>query len=176
MSATALFLRNRPRPPEPVPEPVGVDVRQVSGTALTYGLTAQLDGFSEEFAPGAFTNLASPDILFLRDHDDRSLLARTGAGTLTLTDTAARLEYRAVLPPTEDGNATYELTRRADYGGVSVGFWVEAEEWSRSGRHRLVKRAVLDHLSPVARPAHRTSITARNKHTATGLVEVRWQH
>ena len=173
MSATALFLRNRPRRPEPVPEPAAV--RQVAGTALTYGLTAQLDGFSEEFAPGAFTNLNSPDILFLRDHDDRSLLARTGAGTLTLTDTAARLEYRAVLPPTEDGNATYELTRRADYGGVSVGFRVIAEEWSRSGRHRLVKRAALDHLSPVARPAHATTITARNK-PGSGLVEVRWQN
>ena len=173
MSATALFLRNLPRHPQPVNEGE-TTARQVSGTALTYGLTAQLDGFSEEFAAGAFVNLDSPDILFLRDHDDRSLLARTGAGTLSFTDSAARLDYRAILPPTEDGRATYELTRRTDYGGVSIGFRVEAEEWSRSGRHRLVKRAVLDHLSPVARPAHRTSIQARNN-PATGI-EVRWQN
>lgn len=136
----------------------------VEGTAVAYGVPAEIDGeFVETIARGAFQNLSDGGILFLRDHRQDRLLARTGAGTLTLTDEPRRLRYRAEMPDTSDGRDTLALVERGDYAGASVGFRVMpgGETWTRTAGglpHRLVTRAVLDHLSPVGRPAHQSSV------------------
>ena len=148
----------------------------LAGTAIAYGVPADLGGFTEEIQAGAFRNLTDPDILFLAEHDRTKLLGRTGAGTLTLTDAADRLDYRAYLPPTATGRETYALAERADYAGASIGFRVEdgGDDWiTRPGDrpHRIVRRAALDHISPVSRPAHRSSVQAR---TDTRPVETRY--
>ena len=139
----------------------------LTGTAIGYSVTADLGGFTEEIRAGAFGNLTAPDILFLAEHDRTKLLGRTGAGTLTLTDTPDRLDYRVALPPTEAGREAYALAERTDYAGASIGFRVEpgGDEWRNppSGRpHRIVRRASLDHISPVSRPAHRSTVLARS--------------
>ena len=137
---------------------------RLEGIALSYGITAQLDGFSEEFAAGAFRNLDDPAILLVAEHNPERLLARTGAGTLRFDDSPTHLRYSASLPATEEGRSAHTLAARSDYAGVSVGFRVlpGGEQWRRGGRHRIVTAAALDHLSPVARPAHNTTINARH--------------
>ena len=140
---------------------------RVGGIAVRYNQPSDVGGFTEEFRPGAFQNLAAPNILLLRDHDAGRLLARTGSGTLTLADTPSALTWEASLPDTEDGRATHELARRGDYEGASIGFYAAEDHWTPAppgGKpHRVIIAARLDHLSPVPRPAHDgTGISTRS--------------
>ena len=147
-----------------------VEVRagRLAGLAVPYGQASDVGGFLEEFVPGAFTNLASPDILHLAGHDQTRLLGRTGAGTLRFDDRSDGLYFSADLPDTSDGNDADVLAGRGDYGGASVGFRVlpGGEQWSRTAdgrRLRTITRAELDHLSPVGRPAYNTTTLTREE-------------
>ena len=143
---TAVLLARR----SPVPA-------TLRGTAVVYGVPSDIGGgTTETVEAGAFVNLNSPDITLVDGHDESRLLARTGAGTLRIYDSPARLEYDARLPDTELGRDIAELTRRGDYGGASVGMVVTDEQTViRQGRlHRRILAAELIHISPVGRPAH----------------------
>ena len=72
---------------------------RLEGIALSYGITAQLDGFSEEFAAGAFRNLDDPAILLVAEHNPERLLARTGAGTLRFEDSPPTCAIRPASRP-----------------------------------------------------------------------------
>ena len=160
-------LLTRMEPPAPM---------RLRGVAVAYEMPSDVGGVTEVVAAGAFRNLDSPDITLVDGHDESRLLARTGAGTLRLMDSPARLEYAAELPDTELGRAAWTLTERGDYGGASVGMVVREEklETLEGGRlHRRVLAAELIHISPVGKPAYnQTQVTTASTEGREG--KIRW--
>ena len=102
-------------------------------------------------------------------------MARSGAGTLQLTDRPDRLEYRAQLPDTALGRDVWRLTEQGAYGGASVGMMVEEEklETGPEGRVlRTITRALLHHISPVGAPAYRDT-AVQTAQAPTGRILIR---
>jgi HK97 family phage prohead protease len=113
--------------------------RKLAGYAAVFGTAAQVGGFSESIAPGAFrASLASQgDILALVDHDPGRLLARTGSGTLRLTEDARGLAFELDVPDTGLGRDILALAERRDLGGMSFAFRVKDEAWPTRDRREL---------------------------------------
>ena len=151
--------------------PVGVsEIREAGGGWELRGVAIRYDtpspagklDFTESFRPGAFTNLDDPDIFLCAHHRPDKLLGRVGSGTLSLEDSPRELRYRCQVPDTGDGRDVVALARRGDLPGASISFIadVRGQEWSGTpqNRRRVISRARLLHLSPVAAPAHDTSL------------------
>lgn len=144
--------------------------RKLEGYAAVFGSPAQIGGFTESIAPGAFrsTLAANQDTLALVDHNPGQLLARTASGTLRLAEDTRGLHFELDLPPTQLGNDILALAERRDLGGMSFGFRVQDEAWLAVDRREL--RAVnLIEISVVqAFPAYAdTSVIARSRQTTS---------
>lgn len=140
--------------------------RRLEGYAAVFNRPAQIGGFRETIAAGAFraSLAAQGDILALVDHDPGRLLARTSSGTLRLAETALGLAFELDLPDTTLGRDVLALAERRDLGGMSFGFRVTDEAWPARDQREL--RAVeLVEISVVhAFPAYAdTSVTARGR-------------
>jgi hypothetical protein len=133
-------------------------------------LSEDLGGFRERIRPGAFApalrdSLGGCACLF--NHDSSLLLGRVRAGTLTLSEDAAGLFFRCVLPPTETGRSVHSAISRGDCDQCSFGFSVgeDGQEWEESGGVVIRTLTAIDHLydvSPVTFPAYsQTSVSAR---------------
>jgi uncharacterized protein len=138
--------------------------RKLEGYAATFGTPASIGAFSETILPGAFRAClaARPDVLALVDHDPARLLARTGSGTLRLTEDTRGLHFEIDVPDTQLGRDVLALAERRDLGGMSFGFRAKDEAWPARDRREL--RAVdLVEVSVVqAFPAYaQTTISAR---------------
>lgn len=99
-----------------------------SGIAMRYGAkskpipNAARGVFREEFRSGAFTKtIAEQDIRAHLEHHG-PFLARTGSGTLRLTDDRSALGYELDLPDTSAGRDAAALLERGDLAGSSIGF------------------------------------------------------
>jgi HK97 family phage prohead protease len=141
-----------------------VSGRRLAGYAATWNSEAKIGSFTETITRGAFAaSLASgKDILALVDHQPTALLARTGSGTLRLSEDARGLAFEIDVPQTTLGNDVLALAERGDLGGMSFGFRTVAEAWPARDRREL--RAVdLVEISIVqAFPAYgETEIVAR---------------
>lgn len=136
--------------------------RAITGTVVRYGDKAKVAGFTETILPGAFGNIG--DVMLNIGHDGSKLIARAGGG-LVLADSAERLELRADVANTTDGNDALELVRTGVLRGFSVEMRVLEDHWQ--GTHRTVKRAELKDIGLVARPAYADSeVALRAKQTA----------
>jgi len=109
------------------------------GVAMRYGAKSKPIAnpargvFREEFRSGAFTkSLAEQEVRAHLEHGG-PFLARTGSGTLTVTDTPTELRYAIDLPDTTAGRDAANLLERRDVAGASVGFRSlrAAEQWSK---------------------------------------------
>lgn len=94
------------------------------GVAMRYGAKSKLIGgqFREVFNPGAFARtLNAQDV---RSHNEHfgPYLARTGNGSLRLTDSRSELVYEIDLPDTTAGRDAAVLLERRDVKGSSIGF------------------------------------------------------
>jgi HK97 family phage prohead protease len=81
--------------------------RRLEGYAATFGVEAELPGFTEVLSPGAFAaSLAGGrgDILALVDHDHGRVLARTKSQTLRLSEDSKGLAFDLDVPATTAGN------------------------------------------------------------------------
>ena len=118
-----------------------------------------LPGFREIMERGAFSNL-SDDIIATVEHDNRSIIGRTSAGTLSLRDTDDGLVYEVDLPDTTAARDLAESVRRGDVSHSSFEFIVKkgGDRWVEEGESitRTVKRdgALLRQVGPVARAAY----------------------
>ena len=95
-----------------------------AGVAMRYGAKSKpiAGKFREVFAAGAFTKtLQEQDIHSHYEHLG-PYLARTGAGTLRLTDSRSELGYEIDLPDTTAGRDAAALLERGDIKGSSIGF------------------------------------------------------
>ena len=85
-------------------------------------------------------------------HDRSRIIARTGDGGLTLTDSENALTMALEFLGTREAQDARELTRRGVLGGVSVEFEAIKDRWT--GNHRTIEKAVLSGLALVDRAAY----------------------
>ncbi len=150
-------------------EDVQVENRTISGVAVPYNSSSQLlhdraRPYREEFREGAFPVIGDNVALYLQ-HDHKSLpLARTGAGTLSFTESERGLMFTAQLP--ESRPDIIEAVDRGDVAGVSIGFSAVNDDWNhRKGgmpSTRVVNKAHLFELSLVANPAYPGATIAKD--------------
>lgn len=129
------------------------------GYAAVFGAPADLGEFTETVRPGAFTaTLAerNANVLALFDHERRSVLGRTGAGTLKLAEDRKGLHFELALPDTSMGRDLAVLVERGDVAGCSFGFVCNADEWEmRAGNlHRELVAVTLHEITITPTPAY----------------------
>lgn len=105
-----------------------------AGVAMRYGAKSKpINGqFRETFNPGAFSKTIQEQDVHSHNEHLGPYLARSGAGTLRLTDTRSELAYEIDLPDTTAGRDAAVLLERGDIKGSSIGFRAIPKEvtWS----------------------------------------------
>lgn len=105
-----------------------------AGVAMRYGAKSKpIKGqFREQFTPGAFTKTIQEQDIQSHNEHAGPYLARTGNGTLRLTDSRSELAYEIDLPDTSAGRDAAHLLERGDIRGSSIGFRAipKDESWS----------------------------------------------
>jgi hypothetical protein len=151
--------------------------RRLEGYAAVFDSPARIAGFTEIIRPGAFraSLAAGGDILALVDHDPSRLLARTGSGTLRLSEDNRGLAFQLDVPDTQLGRDLLTLAERRDLGGMSFSFRVpkgarDAEVWPAADRRELRAVELLEVSVVQAFPAYAaTSVQARSQAVRSGL-------
>ena len=135
--------------------------RTLSGQGIVYGDVARVGARAERFLPGALgADVGGLDVLLNVQHDRGRVLARTGGGGLTLTDTPAALEIVATLAETRESSDTLALVEAKILRGFSLEFVALRE--SMEGPTRVIQSARLVGIGVVDRPAYKSStVTAR---------------
>src|ERR1700739_1363907 len=140
------------------------------GRAASYNtLSADLGGFQEVLAPGAFARAVreKDDAVFTINHDKMALpLGRVSSGTLQLSEDDKGLLCRCDLPNTQAAHDLYESVQRGDIREMSFAFNVwpldneswdnEVDEDGRKFVKRTVKGVKLWDVAAVLRPAYPT--------------------
>ena len=144
------------------------DGRTLYGLAAPYGQPARIDGFTETIARTAFaaTLRDGADVMLLRDHDMRQLLARTANKSLMLEDAADGLHFRTTeLPAFTAADDVLAQARAGLLAGCSIGFRVRGEIWNATRDQRMLTDIDLVEISAVqsAVAYPQTSIAARAK-------------
>ncbi len=148
----------------------------VGGYAAVFGQLTRIGDYWEEvIAPGAFGDTlqrrgvkgAAEDVIFVLNHNDSLLLARTRSGTLTLREDDKGLYIESALDPVDpDAVRVVQKMRRGDLDKMSFAFRATAEEWiERDGDIplRTIKAVELYDVSVVTDPAYDgTDISLRN--------------
>lgn len=124
--------------------------RRIEGYAATFGTVADLGGFTETIAPGAFRDALAGDVLAMLDHDPGKVLGRTRSGTLRLTEDARGLAFSLDVPDTQPGRDVLTLAERGDLGGMSFGFTIPQGGETWEGRARTLRKVELREISIVS--------------------------
>ena len=152
------------------PELRVADGRILEGVAMIYGSTAKIMGgaFEESFEPGAFAPLG--DVTLDLSHNRERVIGRTGAN-MTLTDGPERLELRAEIPRTRDGDDVLELVKHNIFRNCSVSFIPRSERME--GDRRIIEKAELRAIAICDRGAYTdTSVSTRQdgKRMLSGII------
>lgn len=141
--------------------------RRIEGYAATFGAEADLGGFVETIAPGAFRASLAGDVLAMLDHDPGKVLGRTRSGTLRLSEDGKGLAFSLDLPETQAGRDVLALAERGDLGGMSFGFLVPPGGETWTGNRRTLRAVDLKEISIVqawpAYPETEIALRARQK-------------
>jgi len=88
-------------------------------------------GWWEQVAAGAFARAAAEDdVVFLYNHNDDTVMARTTSGTLKLDEDKVGLRVKAELDPTDvDVARLVPKLERGDVSKMSFAFSVSKETW-----------------------------------------------
>ncbi len=134
---------------------------RVSGYAAVFGSETNIGGmFTEVIERGAFKDaVGRDDVVFLINHAGLPL-ARTRSGTLTLSEDKRGLKIDARLRRDDpDVQSIIYKMERGDLDKMSFAFYPEEQEWDDTGDipKRTIKRAALDDVSIVTRPAYDTT-------------------
>lgn len=131
---------------------------KVSGYAAVFGERADIGGwFTEEIAPGAFTDaIGRDDVVFLVNHDGLPL-ARTRSGTLTLEEDKRGLRMETELDGNDpDVQSIVGKMKRGDLDKMSFAFIALRQEWdeTQDPAHRTVLEAEIRDVSIVTFPSY----------------------
>ena len=152
--------------------------RRLQGYAATFNTEARIGTFTETIRPGAFRRslAAAGDVVALVDHDPSRLLARTGSGTLRLSEDARGLAFDLDVPDTQLGRDLLVMAERRDLGGMSFSFKATKEAWPSAERRELIDLD-LHEVSVVqtwpAYPATSVSARARQRQEGAHLIRAR---
>lgn len=150
--------------------------RRLDGYAATFGTPATIGAFRETIRAGAFrASLATGrDTLALLDHDPTKLLARTGNGSLRLSEDSRGLAFSLDLPDTTVGRDVLAMAEARMLGGMSFGFIVQDENWPTRDARELRSVDLVEISVVQAFPAYsQTSVSARAR--ALGRAEATWR-
>lgn len=158
--------------------PVGQPLTVRGGLAVPYDEETFINlsggiGYIERFAPGSLEDFMAtkPDVMLLMHHDRHLLMARTSNDTLRLRLDRTGLRWDADAADTSYSRDAEALRRAGTLRGVSFAFnddsnaevWDEKHVRTASGATVVVPRltihrvTLLDEISPVSRPAYKTS-------------------
>jgi HK97 family phage prohead protease len=96
-----------------------------AGVAMRYGAKSRSRSPASSArcsTPGSFTKTLQEQDIHSHNEHLGPYLARTGAGTLRLTDSRSELGYEIDLPDTTAGRDAAALLERGDIKGSSIGF------------------------------------------------------
>ena len=132
----------------------------VEGYAAVFNQETNIGGqFIERIAPGAFTEAVGRDeVVFLFNHDSDTVMARTSAGNLDLSEDEKGLRIVARLDSADpDVQRTTVKMRNGNVNKMSFAFLADGEEWADNGGLpvRTVTRASLFDVSAVTDPAYK---------------------
>ena len=131
----------------------------LKGVALRYNSSTELfTGFTEEFAPGAFTeHLRSGERIFSAyNHDLNRILGNTKSGTMRISDSRSMMRYE--LDPPNSAADIVEGVERGDITGLSVRFYDPEEVLTMRSDgtvHRRITKAKLREISPTPIPQYK---------------------
>lgn len=168
---------------------VGVEVRSASadgsipvqGHAALYNTRSQplqdlwQGRFIEVIAPGAFTKTLRDggDVTFNIDHNDTYILARTGAGNLTLSDDGDGLLIDARMAPTSYASDLATNMRAGNIGQMSFAFQAVQDDWDETDEGtpiRTLREVKLFDVAAVTQPAYaETEIGLRSREARSFL-------
>jgi len=151
-------MQNERRDIAVAPELRAADGKKTAkGYAALFNSRTDIGGyFTEEIAPGAFSDAIKGDVRALVDHDSGRVIGRTTAGTLRMSEDDKGLAVEIDLPDTTDGRDLAVLLERGDITGMSFGFRVTHDEWDETGDvpQRTIHKVELFEVSAVAFPAY----------------------
>ncbi|MEZ5462323.1 HK97 family phage prohead protease [Dokdonella sp.] len=144
---------------------------RLAGYAAVFDSPADFGEFTETVRPGAFTRALAERgaaILALYDHERRSVLGRTGAGTLKLKEDARGLAFELDLPDTSLGRDLAVMVGRGDVNGCSFAFrcYADGDAWSSNGGRvtRELRSVELHEITITPQPAYaNTEVALRSR-------------
>lgn len=145
-----------------------VTERIVAGYAAVFNTKTKLSERVEEMIkPGAFSSSLGGDVRALWSHNSDMVIGRTKNGSLELKEDQFGLNFRLKLPDTQQGRDAYTLISQGFVTGVSFGFRVKKDSWTRGENNaphlRTLEEVDLLEVSPTAFPAYaETSVSARS--------------
>jgi uncharacterized protein len=145
------------------------DRQRIVGYALVFDVRSRdLGGFVEVVTPQAVANTSATDVVALYNHDPGAVLGRTPT-TLQLTKDDRGLAFVLDPAPTQAGRDSFELVKRGDVKGASIGFRTKKDIWRKdTGRKdtvdNIMVRELVDielvEISLTAFPAYRETDVA----------------
>lgn len=135
-------------------------LREVSGF-FPYGQLTSPLGSGEQWyrqrleSRSLSDSIVNEDVVLLVAHaeDDKRVYARTGNGTLKLTETDRGVAWRAKLPDDDQAGGLWRAIRRGRFRECSPGFRLIRDDWDASGRLSTIERATLEEISIAERGA-----------------------
>ena len=119
-------------------------VRYISGV-IPYDSMSEDMGYREVIRKGAFTKtLNEGDPRCLWAHNTQFVMGRKSAGTLTFEDRDDGLHFDCSLPKTSWAQDVFETVSRRDAPGVSFGFYVIKDSWTRGKDKEPTVRELLE--------------------------------
>lgn len=157
-----------------------IDNMIVEGYALKWGQDSNpiytVDSFFvENFAKGALNEtLQNDEQLVLYGHEMNNVLGRTSSGTAELKADDIGLYLTVDLPNTTLGRDVFQLVKRGDIAGMSVGFIAEDDNWEQVDGviKRTINKAKLVEVSLVPLPAYDSSeVSERAADKVANIIE-----
>lgn len=154
--------------------------RKIGGYAAVFNKEARIsERLIEKIAPGAFRSSLSNDIRALWSHNPDMVIGRTTNGSLKLAEDERGLAFDLSLPDTTQGRDAYTLIKQGFVSGVSFGFRVKKDSWTRgeggAPHLRTLEEVELIEVSPTAFPAYaETSVSSRSTEEMLKDVETQW--
>lgn len=136
---------------------VAGDGKKIEGHAAVFNTKADIWGFQERVAPGAFLKtIKESDVRALFNHDPNFVLGRNKAGTLELSEDATGLVDSITPPDTAWARDLMESIRRGDITQQSFGFRTIKDAWNTEDgvSVRTLLEVQLFDVSPVTFPAY----------------------